>query len=265
MSVTAKIQASVYNICLNEEENIARMLESVRDFDEVIVVDSGSTDRTKEIAAQFPNVVLSHQDWLGYAAQKEHAKSLCKHEWVLSLDSDQSCSPTLKAEIIKAVTGTPDFDALEVPISEQNTFSGKPRRFMRANTSIRFFRKALGKYNDVSVQESIQLTGRVKRTRALIHHFGHSDLRDTVFKVNKYSSLRAEDKFKKGKRPSLIKLTLVFPMMFFKNYFLKRGFLTGTDGFVSSMTQSYYAFLKEAKLLSLYAKKKASEDASDIP
>ena len=257
------IPVSVYIICQDEEDNIARALTSVRDFDEVILVDSGSSDRTLEIAAGFPNVKASHNDWLGYAGQKQHAKSLCKHEWVLSLDSDQACSDELRETVLAMLDNDRGLDGLNVPIVEQNTFSGKPRRFMRPNKSIRFYRRDKGNYIDVSVHEGVEVDGPVKATRAAILHFGHDTLEDTVFKANKYSSLRAQDKIAKGKKPSLLKLVTVLPLMFIKNYIFKRGFLTGTDGFISSTVQAFYAFLKEAKLHVAHAQQKNGAPKAD--
>ena len=247
-----RIQASVYIICLNEEANIARVLNSVRDFDEVILVDSGSTDKTLEIAAGFDNVSISHQDWLGYAKQKQHAKNLCKHQWVLSLDSDQVCSAELK-ELIQTYLGDASgVDALDIPIVEQHGLLKKKPRWRRPNTSIRFYKKELGNYNEVSVHESVRVEGRVKRVKASILHFGHDNLADQFAKIDKYSTLRAQDKFNKGKKPSIVKLVFVFPLMLFKNMFLKRGIINGFDGFVSSMNQAFYAYLKEVKLFVLW-------------
>lgn len=243
------IPVSVYIICQDEEDNIARVLTSVEEFAEVILVDSGSTDRTLEIAADFANVKASHHDWVGYAKQKQYAKNLCAHEWVLSLDSDQACSPELRDQIVAMLDDDGGLDGLNIPIVEQNTLTGKPRPFMRPNKSIRFYRRDKGNYIDVSVHEGVEVDGTVKSTGAAIHHFGHDTLDDVVFKANKYSGLRAADKIAKGKKPSLLKLTTVFPLMFIKNYVFKRGMLNGTDGFISSMVQAFYAFLKEAKLL----------------
>lgn len=257
------IPVSVYIICQDEEDNIARVLTSVAEFDEVILVDSGSSDRTLEIAAEFANVKASHNDWLGYAGQKQHAKSLCRHEWVLSLDSDQACSPQLRDTIVAMLDNDRGLDGLNIPIVEQNTFSGKPRRFMRPNKSIRFYRRDKGNYINVSVHEGVEVDGKVKATRAAIRHFGHDTLEDTVFKANKYSSLRAGDKIAKGKKPSLLKLVTVFPLMFLKNYIFKRGILTGTDGFISSTVQAFYAFLKEAKLYVAHQQAQRGNDGSD--
>ncbi len=249
------IQASVYIVCLNEEENIGRVLASVADFDEVILVDSGSTDKTLEIASQFKNVKASFRKWGGYANQKQYAKNLCSHEWVFSLDGDQVCSPSLREVIIKTLENDKGCDALDIPIVEQKSWSGKRRylaRFVRANCSIRFFRRDKGNYIDVSVHESVKVDGSVKRVSAAIFHFGAESLEETVMKVNKYSSLRIDDKMAKGKKPSRLKLLLVFPLMFIKNYIFKRNFVNGTDGFIGAMTQAYYAFLKEAKLYTRY-------------
>lgn len=242
------IMASVYIICQDEEDNIARVLTSVSDFDEVILVDSGSTDKTLDIAATFPNVKISHQTWLGYARQKEHAKSLCRHSWVLSLDSDQTLSPDLKAYIIDMLENDKGYVALEGPIVSNDYLMKKSHRLSRYNTAIKFFKKNAGSYPDVSVHESVKVNGRVKRISAAIHHHGNEKIDEAISKINRYSTLRVNDKVKKGRKPSLMKLIFIFQYAFFKSYIVKRNFLNGTGGFIGSTCQAFYAFLKEAKL-----------------
>ena len=243
-----KIQASVYIICQDEEDNIARVLTSVSDFDEVIVVDSGSTDQTLEIAATFENCKIHSHDWQGYAKQKRTAKSLCRHPWVLSLDADQVLSPALREEIRAMIADDQGFDALDGPIVGNDYLLKPSHPWTRYNTAIKFFKKDKGDYLDVSVHESIHVTGRVKKTSAPIYHHGNEKIDEAIDKVNRYSSLIVIDKLKKGKQPRLLKLLFVFPLAFFKSYILKRNFLNGRGGFIGSTCQAFYAFLKEAKL-----------------
>jgi len=242
------IHASVYIICQDEEDNIARVLNSVREFDEVILVDSGSSDRTLEIARTYPNVHIIKQDWLGYARQKQFAKSLCKYEWVLSLDSDQEASPALRQLITDVLRDDKGYDGFDIPIVDNDFLHKKNHSLTRFNTSVRFYKKAKGHYTDVLVHESVQVDGNIKRVKAPIYHYGNENLEEIVDKINRYSSLRVIDKMKKGKTPSLLKLIFVFPYAFVKSYLLKRNFLNGISGFVGSTCQAFYAFLKEAKL-----------------
>ncbi len=242
------INASVYIISQDEEDNIARVLTSVRDFDEVILVDSGSTDKTLKIAAAFPNCKISHQEWLGYARQKEHAKALCKHEWVLSLDSDQVLSREMQQAIIQILENPGDYVALEGPIVSNDYLLKKSHPWTRFNTTIKFFKKDKGWYPDVLVHEAVKVRGKIKHVTAAIHHHGNEEIDVAIAKINRYSSLKVKDKIAAGKNPSTLKLIFIFPLAFLKSYILKRNFLNGKGGFIGSTCQAFYAFLKEAKL-----------------
>lgn len=240
-----KIPASVYIICQNEEKHIRRVLESVKAFDEVIVVDSGSSDKTIEIAKEYTDKIY-HQEWLGFARQKEYAKNLCKHEWVLNLDADEEITPELQQEIIETIERN-DTDGLDIRISSR--YLGKFNHpLSKFNRRIRFFRKAKGYYPEKLVHESIVIDGEVKKAKGFILDYGIVDMHTHVEKINAYSTLRAEEKNQRGKRASKLKLFTIFPLAFFKSFVIKRGFLNGTRGFVAATNNAYYAFLKEAKL-----------------
>lgn len=247
------IKASVYVICCNEEKHIRRMLESVKDFDEIIVVDSGSTDATLDIAKEYTSKIF-HQDFLGYAKQKEFAKNLCSNEWVLNLDADEELSSELKNEIEETIKLN-SADALEVKISSiyLNKF---PHILCKSITRIRFFKKELGFYPPKLVHESIKFTGRAKKSKNFIYDYGTNDLSTHINKINLYSSLRAREKAEKNRNSSIFKLIFVFHLAFFKSYIIKRNFLNGTVGFISAINLAFYAFLKEAKLYEINLKNK---------
>lgn len=241
----SKILASVYIICQNEERHIARVLESVKDFDEVIVVDSGSSDKTLEIAKGYTDKI-HHQKWLGFAAQKAFAKSLCKHQWVLNLDADEVLTEVLRKEIEETIKDD-KIDALDIKISSR--YMGKFNHTLsRFNRRVRFFKKEKGHYPKKLVHESIEIEGIVKKADGFILDYGIVDLETHLNKINSYSSLRAEEKEKKGKQASVAKLVTIFPFAFLKSFLFKRGFLNGVRGFISATNNAYYAFLKEAKL-----------------
>ena len=239
------IKASVYIICKNEEQHIKRVLESVKDFEEIVVVDSGSVDKTLEIVKNYTNKVF-HQDWLGFAKQKEFAKNLCSNEWVLNLDADEELTNELRNEIVNTINEN-KIDGLNIKISSLylGKFNSEKSKF---NRRIRFFRKDLGYYPEKLVHESIIVNGKIKKAKAFIYDYGTIDLKTHLDKINAYSSLRAQEKFGRNKKSSLLKLLFVFPLAFFKSYFIKRSFLNGTRGFIASMNNSFYAYLKEAKL-----------------
>lgn len=244
------INASVYVICCNEAFHIQRLLDATQDFKEIILVDSGSSDQTLEIAKRYPNVKIFYQSWLGYAAQKNFALKKCTSDWVVNLDADEVLSDDLKQEI-ESVIKNDDCDALSCPLVE--VFLGKAAHHFSKNADkIRIFKRDSGSYNlDISVHESIKITGKVKKTKGVIYHYGLTSIEKMVSKNNVYSSLAAMDKFSKGKSSNLIRLVFNFFWAFFRAYFLKRLFLNGRRGFIHSMSIGFYAFLKEAKLLEL--------------
>ena len=239
------IKASVYIICKNEEKHIKRVLESVKEFDEIIIVDSGSTDNTLEIAKNYTKNIYN-QEWMGFAKQKEYARSLCTNEWVLNLDADEELTNELRNEIVNTINEN-KIDGLNIKISSLylGKFNSEKSKF---NRRIRFFRKDLGYYPEKLVHESIMVNGKIKKAKAFIYDYGTIDLKTHLDKINAYSSLRAQEKFGRNKKSSLLKLLFVFPLAFFKSYFIKRSFLNGTRGFIASMNNSFYAYLKEAKL-----------------
>ena len=242
------IKASVYIICKNEEKHIKRVLESVKDFDEIVIVDSGSTDNTLNLAKEYTNKIFN-QDWLGFAKQKEYAKNLCQNEWVLNLDADEQLTEELKKEIEKVIEEN-KIDGLDIKISSQflGKFNSEKSKF---NRRIRFFRKSVGHYPDKLVHESILVKGKINKANGFIYDYGTMDLKTHLSKINEYSSLRADEKFAKNKKASFSKLLFVFPLSFFKSFIIKRGFLNGMRGFIAAMNNAFYAFLKEAKLYEL--------------
>ena len=244
------INASVYVICCNEEQHIQRLLDNVRDFSEVILVDSGSTDQTCEIASSYPNVTIYTHEWLGYARQKDYALKLCTHDWVINLDADEILSDELKNDIKNTITLN-ECDALQCPLSE--VFLGRPaHKLSKHSDKIRFFKRKCGQYNlNVSVHESISITGKIKPVNGVIYHYGLTSIETMIKKNNEYSTLAARDKFAKGKRACGAKLFSNFCWAFFRAYVLKRLFLNGRAGFIHSMSIGFYAFLKEAKLYEL--------------
>lgn len=236
---------SVYLVVKNEEHNIERVLNSVRGFDDIVVVDSGSHDRTMELAAKY-TTRLYEREWTGMAEQKEYAKSLCNNDWVLNLDADEELTDTLRQQIY-ALVNDPQVSGASIPIQEH--FMGRALHdATKKNRHIRLFRQSCGRYGTERFHESPTVTGKVVELDGAINHYGETSIEVKVDKVNRYSSGKALDKADKGKRSSLLKLLLVMPVTFFKSYFLRRYCYNGRNGFIASMINAFYAFLKEAKL-----------------
>lgn len=244
------INASVYVICCNGEKHIERLLESVKEFDEIILVDSGSHDDTLNIARKFPNVHIFHQPWLGYAKQKAEALSKCKNIWVINLDADEVLSDELKKEIITAIQQD-NCDGLSCGLAE--VFLGRSsHQFSKRADKIRFFKKAHGQYDlNALVHESISVNGKICCAKGVIYHYGLSSIETMIKKNNEYSTLAAKMKSLQQKRANIFKMIFIFFWAFFRAYFLKRFFLNGAAGFIHSMSIGFYAFLKEAKLYEL--------------
>lgn len=241
------ISASVYIICKNEEGHINRVLQSVKDFEEIIILDSGSSDNTLEIARRYTDKIY-HRNFTNYADQKEYAKNLCSKEWVLNLDADEELSSELKKEIEQTIKDN-NIDALNIKISSM--YLGSFNKYGRFIQRIRFFKKNMGYYPDKLVHESIKFNGRIKSSKNFIYDYGSNKIKSHINKINNYSSLRAIEKFHKNKKSSILKLFFLFPLTFFKSYFIRRNFLNGKRGLIVSTNLAFYAFLKEAKLYEL--------------
>lgn len=246
MYLMFKTKISVFLVTLNEANTIADAIKSVSELDEVIVVDSGSTDGTVEIATRLGAKVV-HQEWLGFSMQKDFALSLCSNQWCFNLDGDEVLSPEALNEIREIVESQAS-DALRVPF--EDIFMGKPMHPKAAKRSIvRVFNKEKITYpKDRLVHENVLVAGKEARSNICIEHFGYESVEKLMDKQNKYSSLGATQKHLRNKQASIFKLALVFPLTWFKSFVLRKHFLSGTRGFIHAYVDAMYAFLKEAKL-----------------
>lgn len=242
---------SVYIVTKNEEHNIERAISSVNGLGEVIVVDSGSTDNTVELAMKC-GAKVSYRDWQGMAQQKEYAKNLCSYEWVLNLDADEELSKELASELI-SLRKRKDINGVEIPIIEH--FLGMPiHKLTKKNTHIRFFRKEAGKYGNERFHETPSILGKIERANNGIRHYGETSIEVKIDKNNKYSTGKSIDKYERGKKSNIIKLVTIMLLAFIKSYVIRRNILNGRRGFINSMCNAFYAFLKEAKLYELEIK-----------
>lgn len=242
--------AGVFIICKNEENNLARALESVKDFAQIVVVDSGSTDGTLEIARRYTAGVF-HQDWLGDAGQRGAALAKMTTQWVLNMDADEVLTDALREDLRRCMEGQVPFagcDGLKIPF--EDVFLGKPPHPLAwRHAKPRFYRRDKASYGTAKVHASgAVIAGKVMRARGGLLHYGETSIFQKVAKNNGYSGQQAEAKLAKGKRPSVVRLVLAMPFAFAKDYFLRRFFLNGWRGFVASVINGFYAFMKEAKL-----------------
>ena len=244
------LPASVYLITRNEAGNLRRLLPSLQIFAEVIVVDSGSTDDTVQVAQEFPNTSVSYRAWTGFSDQKSHALSLCTQPWVLNLDADEALTPELLTAMQILITAD-DADALECERILLR-WGKRPRNFSKKDILIRFFRRGCGHYEPAKVHERIEISGRIRNTDATMLHYENLTFTERMAKSNQYSQLKAEDKYAKGARCTLWHLLLVFPVSFLGCYLGKGFFLDGGEGVLTSMNHAYYNFMKYAKLWELH-------------
>jgi len=241
-----KLPISVFIITKNEQAHLDKTLSSVAEMDEVIVVDSGSTDATIEIAQRHGATVVS-QEWLGFAKQKQYAMSLCKHEWVLNLDGDEVINSSL-IDAFKDIMKNDKADSVrfwrnDIFIQKAlSSWSKKPN-------NLRFYKRSKSFFDDTRLaHESATVEGKEVFINQTFDHYGYCSIQAITDKNNTYSSLKADEKFAKGKRHSNIKLILIFPLVFIKEYFIQRKIFSGRRGFILSVMTAYYAFMKEAKL-----------------
>ena len=245
---------SAYLITLNESEHLAEVLERLQGVDEIVVVDSGSTDGTQDIARRFGARVV-HQDWLGFARQKAHAMSLCQGEWVLSMDGDEVLQPGAIDHIRHLIATTP-MNGFTIPRHE--VFMGRPMTSSRPDQMMRLYRKDKAEWDLVRlVHEHVEVQQPTGRIAPHMIHYGNDTVAKALGKINSYYSLKAQQKLNAGKRGSVAKM-LLSPLGYFTRYMLVRHFWKeGLPGLVYAGLQAGYAFLSEAKLLELQRKQHA--------
>ncbi|HUQ29316.1 MAG TPA: glycosyltransferase family 2 protein [Usitatibacter sp.] len=238
---------SVVLIARDEEKSIAAALDSVGWADEVIVVDSGSTDRTVEIARAKGAKVTVTADWPGFGAQKNRALDLATREWVLSLDADERVTPELREEIRAIVAGQSTSDAYDIP--RLSRYCGRLLRHggWWPDRVTRLFRRGKARFSDDLVHERVVVPGAIGQLRNHLLHEAFDDLEEVLDKVNRYSSAGARMAHARGRGGSVTGAVLHGAWTFIRTYFLKAGFLDGRRGFmlaVSNAEGTYYRYLK---------------------
>ena len=254
MEIMEKIHAkqslglSVIIITKNEARHIAACLESVRFADEIIVLDSGSTDGTVDIARAMGAQVHVSDDWPGFGQQKNRVLDLATQPWVLAIDADEQVTLALQDEIIKTLHD-PAFEAFE--IARLSEFCGKPIRHSGwwPDYVLRLFKRGVARFNDLAVHESVETQVEVGRFKNYFLHFPFENLDMVVTKINRYSGVAAIEMAAKGKRVGLVGVMGHCIWTFVRIYLIRRGFLDGRHGFVLAVTAAFGSFLRYAKLM----------------
>lgn len=250
---------SVAIVSMNEEANIGRTLESVKWADEIVVVDSGSTDRTCEIARQYGARVIIEL-WRGYVAQKQYAIELCTKDWVLLLDADEEVSPGLAEEIRAALSSANPASGYKLP--RKNLFLGQWIRHggFYPDPKLRLFQRGQGFVTGHDPHDRCELKPEVSQhpqqfKNALIH-YTYPSLTLYLGHMNRYSSLGAELAVAKGHRSfSFIDIVLRPLVTFVYNYFVRLGFLDGREGLLLHLYHAGYVSWKYAKAWELGRKR----------
>jgi len=238
-------------VTLNEAANLPRTLASVRFANEIVVLDSGSTDGTVEMA-EGAGARLIEEPWKGFARQKNSAIAHATGDWVLSLDADEEVSPELAREIEALLAGKPEFSAYRIP--RLNHFLGRPLRHggYWPDPKLRLFRRGVARFEDRPVHESMKADCAVGRlTGHLIHHC-YPTLDEYIEHMNRYSSIGADLLVQSGRTsqalPSLLWNGLANPAAtFVYNYVFRLGFLDGREGLVQHLNHSVYIHWKFVK------------------
>jgi glycosyltransferase involved in cell wall biosynthesis len=236
---------SAYLITLNEEAHLEEVLASLAGADEIVVVDSGSTDRTVTIAEKYGARVI-HQPWLGFAKQKAFAMSQCTHDWVINLDGDEVLPAGGIQAIKKAIAEHPGHS---FAFHRDDYFMGASMRFAKMKYFRKVYPKSLAKWRESDlVHEHIDIALPTKILPVIIKHYGHDSTEIIAAKKNRYSTLKAHQREAKGRQFSAWRMLLIYPIMFLKLYLLHRFCLCGWRGFIKANIEAGYFFLTEAKL-----------------
>ncbi|MGH8003809.1 MAG: glycosyltransferase family 2 protein [Limisphaerales bacterium] len=243
-----KISAVV--LTKNEERNLPRCLESLRWTDEILILDSGSTDGTLGIANKF-GAKVQQLPWEGFGKQKQKGVELASGEWVLSIDADEVVTPELKAEIASRLAS--DNGTVGYFLKRKAYFLD---RFVEhggwyPDWVLRLFKKEKGRFTAAAVHESVILDGPAARLEADLLHYTDPNFSHYLAKLNCYTDLSARELFERGERGSLFKILANPAAKFFSQYFLRAGFLDGRAGFILAGASAFHVFSKYVKLWEL--------------
>lgn len=243
-----KLTATI--ITLNEAAHIEACLASVAFADEILVVDSGSTDGTPDLArAKGARVVV--RDWPGYSAQKNFAAAEAAHDWILSVDADERVSPELAREIQSTLTGELSAAGYRLPRVTWHLGRWIRTTDWYPDYQLRLYDRRRAEWNGRRVHESVTARGPVGQLRNDLQHYAYRDISHHHQTMDRYTTLAAEQMAAEGKDASLAGLLLHPPAAFFRNYVLKRGFMDGAPGAIVSAMNAHYVLLKYAKLWAL--------------
>lgn len=249
---------SVTIITLNEEKKIRDALESVKWADEIVVIDSGSSDRTMEICREYTDKVF-HNPWPGFVAQKNFATEKASHRWILSIDADERVTPELKEEIM-ALMKAPGASAYALPRKVFYLGRWIYNSGWYPDYKTRLFDRERCRWEGAQVHETVKAEGEVLRMKSDLIHYTFDDIEDHIKTMNSYTTLAAKE-YTKKRQISRTDLAFRPIFTFFKSYIVKKGFKDGMPGFIISAAAACHVFLKYAKTWELKNVKEKEESA----
>jgi glycosyltransferase involved in cell wall biosynthesis len=240
---------SVVIIVFNEEKNLRRTLDAISWADEIVVVDSGSTDDSKLICSHYPNCRVIRQPFLGYGPQKRFAVESADYDWILSIDADEVPDREMQ-EAIKGLMLDGTGDRAGYYLSRRLAFMGREFRYGKesGNRILRLFDRRKANYTAAAVHEKVEATGPTGDVSGTLTHYSYSDLADYFRKFNEYTSLMATQMYDRGEQTSTMAIAMRPPWVFFQYYFLRLNCLNGFAGFVYSLLSAHYKTVKYLKL-----------------
>lgn len=245
-----KPKLSVVILTKNEEQNIERCLRSVAFADEIILIDDESTDKTMEIAKKYKVQIFKHKLEDNFSAQRNFGLKKAKGEWILYVDADEEVAPFLFEEIINAVKK--DDKCVCYFINRRDYWLGREIKHgdvssIRGGGLIRLVKKNSGQWTG-KVHETYESNGDSGKLLSYMNHYPHSTIKDFIDDINHYSTLRAKELREQGKKTNIFEIISLPLGKFILNFFLKRGFLDGSEGFAYAFLMSFHSFLVRAKL-----------------
>lgn len=241
---------SIFIITKNEVDRLGPTLESVNGLsDDILVIDSGSTDGTQELAVRLGARVIFNP-WPGYGLQKQFGEDQCRHDWMLNIDADEVVTSQLGAAIT-ATLGQVDLSpgGYETDIVELFPGEAKPHAWAFRLSPVRLYHKQVGRYSPSPVHDRVNLVKGtpVHRLKGVIEHRSIRSLGHELIKLNAYADMQADDLDKKGRKIGAARLVAEFPLAFLKAYIARRHFVRGLYGFMTAMNYAFYRYLRLAK------------------
>lgn len=261
-----KLSISVFMITLNEEDRIGASISAIKDIvDEIVVVDSGSTDNTLNICKDL-GAKVSHRDWTGYGEQKKHAESLCKNDWVINLDADEVVTPEFCDELVSLYNednkSFPN-QAYKIKITNVYPLAKKPRIGAYCFNNVRFYNRNFATFKTSEVHDSVVPTSdstTIGQIKNIVLHYGLRDISHLVEKANLYTDKQVNElAHKKTLLKLRIRMLYEFPLSFIRCYFFRKEFLGGYWGFIISMNHAYRHFIRLAKFYEWHLKQKSKK------